>query len=322
MKDSVLAIRNLSVDYQIEAGRLQALRQVNIDVEKGSIVGVVGESGCGKSTLISSIIRLLPQNAIIRDGTVEFEGSNLLDLNDEEIRAMRGNQISVVFQDPMTSLNPVLSIQQQMMHIQYRDQTSRSAKLNKSLALLESVGIADPRTRISQFPHEYSGGMLQRISIAMALQAQPSLLIADEPTTALDATLEVQIIHLLKDIQSKVGCSILFISHHLGVIAELCDSVVVMYAGEVVEHGTVRDVFHNPAHPYTRKLLECDPAGIQTKTRILPVIPGEIPNLVNLSDGCIFRSRCQSALPVCETHVPQKHEITSSHSAKCHQLKV
>ena len=320
MKDSVLTIRNLSVDYQIEAGRLQALRQVNIDVEKGSIVGVVGESGCGKSTLISSIIRLLPQNAIIRDGTVEFEGSNLLDLNDEEIRAMRGTKISVVFQDPMTSLNPVLSIQQQMMHIQYRDQTSRSEKLNKSLALLESVGIADPRTRISQFPHEYSGGMLQRISIAMALQAQPSLLIADEPTTALDATLEVQIIHLLKDIQSKVGCSVLFISHHLGVIAELCDSVVVMYAGEVVEHGTVRDVFHNPAHPYTRKLLECDPAGIQTKTRILPVIPGEIPNLVNLSDGCIFRSRCQFALPICETHVPRKHEITSTHSAKCHQL--
>ena len=320
MKDSVLTIRNLSVDYQIEAGRLQALRQVNIDVEKGSIVGVVGESGCGKSTLISSIIRLLPQNAIIRDGTVEFEGSNLLDLNDEEIRAMRGTKISVVFQDPMTSLNPVLSIQQQMMHIQYRDQTSRSEKLNKSLALLESVGIADPRTRISQFPHEYSGGMLQRISIAMALQAQPSLLIADEPTTALDATLEVQIIHLLKDIQSKVGCSVLFISHHLGVIAELCDSVVVMYAGEVVEHGTVRDVFHNPAHPYTRKLLECDPAGIQTKTRILPVIPGEIPNLVNLSDGCIFRSRCQFALPICEMHVPRKHEITSTHSAKCHQL--
>ena len=320
MKDSVLTIRNLSVDYQIEAGRLQALRQVNIDVEKGAIVGVVGESGCGKSTLISSIIRLLPQNAIIRDGTVEFEGSNLLDLNDEEIRAMRGTKISVVFQDPMTSLNPVLSIQQQMMHIQYRDQNSRSEKLNKSLALLESVGIADPRTRISQFPHEYSGGMLQRISIAMALQAQPSLLIADEPTTALDATLEVQIIHLLKDIQSKVGCSVLFISHHLGVIAELCDSVVVMYAGEVVEHGTVRDVFHNPAHPYTRKLLECDPAGIQTKTRMLPVIPGEIPNLVNLSDGCIFRSRCQFALPICETHVPRKHEITSTHSAKCHHL--
>ena len=320
MSDSVLNIRNLSVDYQIEAGYLKALRQVNLNVPKRSIVGVVGESGCGKSTLISSIIRLLPQNAIIRDGTVEFEGANLLDLDDSEMRKLRGTQISVVFQDPMTNLNPVLSIQQQMTHIQYRDQLSGSQKLQKSLEMLESVGIADPSTRISQFPHEYSGGMLQRISIAMALQAKPSLLIADEPTTALDATLEVQIIHLLKDIQSEVGCSILFISHHLGVIAELCDHVVVMYAGEVVEQGTIRDVFNSPAHPYTKKLLECDPAGIQTKTRNLPVIPGDIPDLVNLSDGCIFRSRCDSSIPACGTHWPQRIEVTGGHSANCHLL--
>ena len=320
MTESILSIRNLSVDYQIEAGHLQALREINFNIPKHSIVGVVGESGCGKSTLISSIIRLLPQNASVRNGTVEFDGANLLELKDSEMQAMRGTQISVVFQDPMTSLNPVLSIQQQMMHIQYRDQISRTEKLKKSLAMLESVGIADPRTRISQFPHEYSGGMLQRISIAMALQAQPALLIADEPTTALDATLEVQIIHLLKDIQAEFGCSILFISHHLGVIAELCDRVVVMYAGEVVEQGTVRDVFHHPAHPYTKKLLECDPAGIQTKTRSLPVIPGEIPDLVNLTEGCIFRSRCEFAEPICETHVPERHEISLGHTAKCHRL--
>ena len=320
MTEPLLAIRNLSVDYQIEAGRLQALRQVNIAVPKGAIVGVVGESGCGKSTLISSIIRLLPHNASVSTGTIEFEGVNLLDLSENEMRTIRGSRISTVFQDPMTSLNPVLSIEQQMKHIQYRDKTSRAAKLKKSLAMLESVGIADPRKRITQYPHEYSGGMLQRISIAMALQAQPSLLIADEPTTALDATLEVQIIHLLKDIQSDVGCSILFISHHLGVIAELCDYVVVMYAGEVIEQGTVRDVFHHPAHPYTQKLLECDPAGIQTKTRILPVISGEIPDLVNLSGGCIFNSRCHAVLPACKTQIPQRREVTSSHSASCHLL--
>ena len=320
MTEPLLTIRNLSVDYRIEAGRLQALRKINIDVPKRSIVGVVGESGCGKSTLISSIIQLLPHNASISNGTIDFEGVNLIDINENEMRTMRGTRISVVFQDPMTSLNPVLSIEQQMKHIQYRDKTSRTAKLKKSLAMLESVGIADPRKRITQYPHEYSGGMLQRISIAMALQAQPSLLIADEPTTALDATLEVQIIHLLKDIQSNVGCSILFISHHLGVIAELCDYVVVMYAGEVVEKGTVRDVFHHPAHPYTQKLLECDPAGIQTKTRILPVIPGEIPDLVNLPGGCIFRNRCDSALPSCEIHIPQTREVTSDHSANCHLL--
>ena len=320
MTEPLLAIRNLSVDYRIEAGRLQALRKINIDVPKGSIVGVVGESGCGKSTLISSIIRLLPHNASVSNGTINFDGVNLLDINENEMRTMRGTRISVVFQDPMTSLNPVLSIEQQMKHIQYRDKTSRTEKLIKSLAMLESVGIADPRKRITQYPHEYSGGMLQRVSIAMALQAQPSLLIADEPTTALDATLEVQIIHLLKDIQADVGCSILFISHHLGVIAELCDYVVVMYAGEVVEKGTVRDVFHHPAHPYTQKLLECDPAGIQIKTRILPVIPGEIPDLVNLPGGCIFRSRCDSVLPACETHIPQTREVSSGHSANCHLL--
>ena len=320
MTESLLTIRNLSVDYRIEAGRLQALRNINIDVPKGSIVGIVGESGCGKSTLISSIIQLLPHNASISNGTIEFEGVNLIDINENEMRTMRGTRISVVFQDPMTSLNPVLSIEQQMKHIQYRDKISRSAKLKKSLAMLESVGIADPHKRITQYPHEYSGGMLQRISIAMALQAQPSLLIADEPTTALDATLEVQIIHLLKDIQADVGCSILFISHHLGVIAELCDYVVVMYAGEVVEKGTVRDVFHHPAHPYTQKLLECDPAGIQTKSRILPVISGDIPDLVNLSGGCIFNSRCHAVLPVCKTQIPQRREVVSGHSASCHLL--
>ena len=320
MTESLLTIRNLSVDYRIEAGRLQALRNINIDVPKGSIVGIVGESGCGKSTLISSIIQLLPHNASISNGSIEFEGVNLIDINENEMRTMRGTRISVVFQDPMTSLNPVLSIEQQMKHIQYRDKISRSAKLKKSLAMLESVGIADPHKRITQYPHEYSGGMLQRISIAMALQAQPSLLIADEPTTALDATLEVQIIHLLKDIQADVGCSILFISHHLGVIAELCDYVVVMYAGEVVEKGTVRDVFHHPAHPYTQKLLECDPAGIQTKSRILPVISGDIPDLVNLSGGCIFNSRCHAVLPVCKTQIPQRREVVSGHSASCHLL--
>lgn len=322
MTEPLLAIRDLSVDYRIERGRLQALRHVNIDVPKGSIVGVVGESGCGKSTLISSIIRLLPHNASISNGQINFEGANLLDLSENEMRSIRGRRISVVYQDPMTSLNPVLSIEQQMRHIQYRDTTRRSAKLEKSLAMLESVGIADSRKRITQFPHEYSGGMLQRVSIAMALQAKPSLLIADEPTTALDATLEVQIIHLLKDIQAQFGCTILFISHHLGVIAELCDYVVVMYAGEVVEKGTVRDVFHRPAHPYTTKLLQCDPAGIQIKTRILPVIPGEIPDLVNLSGGCIFRSRCHLAESACETEIPQRREVAPGHAANCHRLPI
>ena len=229
--------------------------------------------------------------------------------------------MSVVFQDPMSTLNPVLSIGRQMTDIQYRDNKSRAEKNRRSIEMLTSVGIPDPASRLKQFPHEFSGGMQQRISIAMALQAEPSFLIADEPTTALDATLEVQIIHLLKELQADMGCSILFISHHLGVIAELCDHVVIMYAGEVVEQGTVADVFHCPAHPYTERLLKCDPASIATKSRTLPTIPGEIPDLVTLPPGCIFKNRCKYVMTQCHADVPEWSERSAGHYASCHRSR-
>ncbi len=317
--ENVLTIRDLSVHYHTDRGELKAMRHVNLDVPEGSIVGVVGESGCGKSTLISSIIRLLAENAIIPNGAIDFESQDLLKLSEDEMRAIRGDRMSIIFQDPMSTLNPVLSIGRQMVDIQYRDKKSQEEKIKHSTDMLASVGIPDPANRLKQFPHEFSGGMQQRISIAMALQAQPSLLIADEPTTALDATLEVQIIHLLKALQEDIGCSILFISHHLGVIAELCDYVVVMYAGEVVEEGTVRDVFHRPAHPYTEKLLQCDPAGIATKSRSLPTIPGEIPDLVTLPPGCIFKNRCEYVMTQCDTEVPQWTESSNGHFVSCHR---
>ncbi len=319
MNENVLTIRDLSVHYGTSRGELKALRHVNLDVPKGAIVGVVGESGCGKSTLISSIIRLLAENASIPNGTIEFRNTDLLKLPEEDMRAIRGNQMSVVFQDPMSTLNPVLSIGRQMTDIQYRDKKSRSEKNRRSIEMLTSVGIPDPASRLKQFPHEFSGGMQQRISIAMALQAEPSFLIADEPTTALDATLEVQIIHLLKELQANIGCSILFVSHHLGVIAELCDYVVLMYAGEVVEQGTVAGVFHNPAHPYTEHLLKCDPASISTKSRTLPTIPGEIPDLVTLPSGCIFKNRCEYVMTRCDTEVPEWSERSVGHFASCHR---
>ena len=319
MRENVLTIRDLSVHYRTDRGELQAMRHVNLDVPKGSIVGVVGESGCGKSTLISSIVRLLATNASIPNGTIEFENQNLLSLSEEAMRTLRGDRISIVFQDPMSTLNPVLSIGQQMLDIQYRDKKSQSEKIQRSIDMLESVGISDPASRLKQFPHEFSGGMQQRISIAMALQAEPSLLIADEPTTALDATLEVQIIHLLKSLQTDLGCSILFISHHLGVIAELCDYVIVMYAGEVVEEGSIRDVFHRPAHPYTQKLLQCDPASIADKTRSLPTIPGEIPDLVSLPSGCIFKNRCEHVLDPCDSVSPAWTEMANDHFVSCHR---
>ena len=319
MNPPVLDIQGLSINYQTELGPLQALRDVNLVVPEGKIIGIVGESGCGKSTLISAIIRLLAPNAQIGQGSVDFKGKDLLNLSPEQMRSLRGDEISMVFQDPMTSLNPVLTIGRQMSDVQHRDSSSRTEKKARSVMMLERVGISDPETQLQRYPHHLSGGMRQRVAIAMALMAEPALLIADEPTTALDATLEVQIIHRLKDLQREFGCSILFISHHLGVIAELCDEVVVMYAGEVVESGSLRDVFVNPKHPYTQKLLECDPARIAQPTRELPVIDGSLPNLVELPGGCIFRGRCASAVTRCGAERPLL--AGGHHLAACHLLE-
>ena len=316
--ENVLEISKLNVGFATERGMLKALRDVDLSIAVGSIVGVVGESGCGKSTMINAIIGLLAHNARVSSGSIVFEGSDLLQKSERELRDIRGTRISMVFQDPMVSLNPVLSIGTQMIDIQYRDAISKAQKRARSIEMLNRVGIPDPESRLNNYPHQFSGGMRQRIAIAMALQAEPALLIADEPTTALDATLEVQIIHRLRDLQHSMGCSILFISHHLGVIAELCDYVVVMYGGEVVERGTVRDIFHRPAHPYTCKLLECDPARIVETTRSLPTIPGEIPDLANLPRGCIFADRCDRKIDICSEVAPSTSELAGHHWARCH----
>ena len=304
MATPVLEIKDLSVNYQTERGPFHALRDVNIKIQPGRIIGIVGESGCGKSTLISTIIRLLAPNAQVETGAILFKGEDLLELDPEAMRALRGNEISMVFQDPMTSLNPVMTIGRQMTHIQYRDKRSKAEKLARSISMLERVGIPDPAEQLNRYPHHLSGGMRQRVAIAMALMTEPSLLIADEPTTALDATLEVQIINRLQQLQQDFGCAILFISHHLGVIAELCDEVVVMYAGEVVESGTTRDVFLKPRHPYTQKLLECDPASIKHATDHLPVIAGQLPDLIDLPGGCVFRPRCDRSIDRCADERP------------------
>jgi oligopeptide/dipeptide ABC transporter ATP-binding protein len=316
----VLRINDLSVSYATDKGALRALRQVGIAVPEREIVGIVGESGCGKSTLISAIIRLLAPNAQIESGSIEFQGSDLLQLGEEDMRSLRGRKLAMVFQDPMTSLNPVLSIGRQMTDIQYRDRENQSEKRRRATDMLQRVGIPEPERRLREYPHQLSGGMKQRVAIAMALMMRPELLIADEPTTALDATLEVQIIHQLKQLQAELGCSILFISHHLGVIAELCDRVVVMYAGEVVESGSVREIFHQPRHPYTQKLLECDPARIPERTRELPIIAGGLPDLVALPPGCVFRERCDRAVPDCAVRRPEL--LGSSHKTACHVVEM
>lgn len=316
---AVLDIQNLSVSYATPRGELKALRDVSITVPERKIVGIVGESGCGKSTLISAIVRLMAPNARVGAGSVTFKGENLLTKSEAHMRGLRGAEISMVFQDPMQTHNPVLTVGRQMIDIQYRDALSKADKRKRAAEMLALVGIPDPVARLNQYPFEFSGGMRQRIAIAMALMAKPSLLIADEPTTALDATLEVQIIKRLRELQDDIGCSILFISHHLGVIAELCDEVVVMYAGEVVETGSVRDVFHAPAHPYTRALLECDPGHIKEKTRNLPTIPGNIPDLVKLPGGCIFAERCPQRFDACSDR-PAMVRAAGGHRSACHLI--
>ncbi len=323
MKNTLLEINDLSVDYETQRGNLHALRNIRFDLKPGEIVGIVGESGCGKSTLISSILRLTAPNFKFRKGEIRFKGKNILKNSDAEMRRLRGSEISVVFQDPMQTHNPVISIGQQMVDIQHRLPLGRAEKRRRAAELLGAVGIPDPIARLSQYPHEFSGGMRQRIAIAMALMSEPDLLIADEPTTALDATLEVQVIKLLKDLQQKYGCAILFISHHLGVIAELCERVVVMYVGTVIERGDVRAIFHNPKHPYTRRLIECDPGHSKKRLHVLPTIPGEVPNIANLPPYCVFRERCDSVMTQCEI-APELSSVGTDHYAACwlNQFKV
>ncbi len=314
---TTLRIDNLNVSFSTEAGPLHALKNVSFDVPENRIVGIVGESGCGKSTLINAILGLLADNGSIDSGSILFEGQDdLTTLSPSRMRDLRGPRIATVFQDPMGALNPVISVGKQMLNIQYRSSLSKEEKMDRAVEMLELVRIPDARAALARYPHQFSGGMKQRIAIAMALMMEPALLIADEPTTALDATLEVTTIELLKDLQQKIGCSVMFISHHLGVIAELCDDVVVMYAGEVVERGTVRQIFQDPRHPYTARLLECDPARQSERTRNLPTIPGEIPDLRARPAGCIFANRCDCASDVCSAPPPDK-DIGDGHIARC-----
>jgi oligopeptide/dipeptide ABC transporter ATP-binding protein len=319
---NVLEVRDLSLDFGSPRGRVHALRNINLDVPRGRIVGLVGESGSGKSTLAVATLGLLAGNAEIVAGEILFEGKDILNMNEGELREIRGRRASMIFQDPMTALNPVRSIGTQMIDIQYRDGISTVEKRRRAAAMLGRVGIPDPESRLASFPHQFSGGMRQRICIAMALIAEPALLLADEPTTALDATLEVQIIGLLQKLQQEIGCSILFVSHHLGTVAELCDDVVVMYAGEVVERGSIAEVFRNPSHPYTRALLECDPGRIKEKTRHLPTIPGEVPDTLHIPPGCVFRDRCPRAFDRCARENPSEYEVGDhcGHLARCHLL--
>lgn len=316
----VLSVKNLSIDFLTSGGPVHALREVNLSVPQKSIVGIVGESGSGKSTVVSAVMRLLANNAEVRTGEIKFEGRDILAMSESELRALRGEEIAMVFQDPMTAQTPVLSIGQQMIDIQYRRSLSKKEKRQKAIDMLARVGIPDPGERMDQYPHQFSGGMRQRISIAMSLMMNPKLLIADEPTTALDVTLEAQIIHLFRELRKSFDGSIIVVSHNLGLIAELCDEVVVMYAGEVVERATVDEIFNRAAHPYTQALLDCDPARLGELTEKLPTITGDVPDLQDIPAGCIFASRCDQKLQRCASKGPPVVTITEAHDVRCHLL--
>ena len=285
---------------------------VSFDVKQGEIFCVMGLSGSGKSTLVRHINRLLEPTS----GKILINGQDVMTLDRENLQELRNKKIGMVFQN--FALMPHRSVVDNIampLEIRGISKNDRLDAANKILEIVELQGWGN------KFAHELSGGMQQRVSIAMALQGGPSLLIADEPTTALDATLEVQILKLLKELQEEIGCSILFVSHHLGVIAELCDHVVVMYAGQVVEQGSTYEIFNKPAHPYTIKLLECDPASISKKQRLLPSIPGEIPDLTNLSGGCIFKNRCDQSIDRCDKHTPKWNEFANNHYVSCHLIE-
>ena len=318
----LLDIRNLSVDFRTPRGRVHALRDVSFTVPRGKVVGIVGESGSGKSTVVWTLTRLLAANAVVESGTAEFDGRDLLGLSGSAMMEVRGEKISMVFQDPMTSQSPVLSYARQMTDVLYRRRGMPMAeKRARAIEMMRRVGIPDPESRIVQYPHQFSGGMRQRASIAMALLMDPMLLVADEPTTALDVTMEAQIIHLIRELRRELEATIVVVSHNLGLIAELCDEVVVMYAGEVVETGGVREIFHRAAHPYTRALLECDPARERSRTRRLPVIPGDVPDLHRKPDGCVFAARCVEAMDVCRERQPESFAVSGDgHTARCHLL--
>ncbi|MBB3772690.1 oligopeptide/dipeptide ABC transporter ATP-binding protein [Angulomicrobium tetraedrale] len=313
----MITIRNLKLDARTEHGPAHILRGIDLEFGRGRIVGVVGESGSGKSTLVSCLLRLLPSNIERLEGEILFDGIDLLKLSPSDMNDWRGRKIAMVFQDPMTALNPLFTINTHLRDVLKRrfPQISAREARERSLAMLTKVGISDASVRLDAYPHQLSGGMRQRIVIAMALLVEPDLLLADEPTTALDATVEAQIVDLFDQLRQDFSGSIVFISHHLGLVAELCDDLCVMYGGTIVETGPVAEVLARPRHPYTRALLDCeieDDHGGRLAT-----IPGEVPSATWAMDACIFASRCAHVADICRRGPTVLETVAIGHKAAC-----
>lgn len=317
--DNMLEVRDLKTHFLTDAGIVKAVDGISFDLKQGETLGIVGESGCGKSVTNLSIMRLIPSPpGKIVGGEIFFEGQDILKLSESELRHIRGNMISIIFQDPMTSLNPFLKISTQMIEtICIHQDISKKAALEKSIDMLNLVGIPDAKSRIHNYPHQFSGGMRQRVMIAMALSCEAKILIADEPTTALDVTIQAQILELIQKLSRQLNTSVIIITHDLGVVAGMCDNVCVMYAGKIVEKAKTEDLYAHPAHPYTFGLIQSVPRLDKAKNGRLFSIEGQPPNVIDLPPCCPFHPRCEKAMDVCRTQYPPTKNLGEHHEVSC-----
>lgn len=317
-KETLLKVKNLKTSFYSKKNKIQAVRGVNLEIKSGEILGVVGESGSGKSVLMKSVMGILPGNAKIDSGEVFFEGNNLLNLSSKEMRKIKGKEIAMIFQDPMTALNPLKTIGDHIIEVIVRHKKVNKKEAKKlAISALNDVGIPMAEKRIDQYPHEFSGGMRQRVLIAMALACSPKLLIADEPTTALDVTIQAQILELLKSFNEKKGMSIILITHDLGVVASLCNRIAVMYGGLIMEEGTTEEIFYSSKHPYTKALLNSIPKVYgEEKVRLKP-INGSAPSLLDPPKGCPFAERCELAKAECFNKIPEYKSFSVTHKSMC-----
>lgn len=315
----ILDVNELYVSFEVYGGEVQAVRGVSFSMEEGEAIAIVGESGSGKSVTAQAIMGLISTPpGKIKSGSITLDGQDLLSLSEKEMQKVRGNKIGMIFQDPMTSLNPTMTVGMQIMEgLMTHQRLNRRAAKKRAIELLTMVGIPNPESRIKEYPHQFSGGMRQRVMIAIALSCSPSLLIADEPTTALDVTIQAQILRLMKNLQKQTKTSIILITHDLGIVADMCERVFVMYAGQIVETGTKWEIFANPKHPYTKGLLKSLPRLNQEKDVPLVPIYGTPPDLIQPPQGCGFCSRCDYAMQICETEIPEITTISETQQVRC-----
>ncbi|MDF2546727.1 MAG: transporter ATP-binding protein [Anaerosolibacter sp.] len=316
--EKILEVKGLRTSFFTHVGEIKAIRGVSFNLDKGEAIGIVGESGSGKSVTSLSVMGLLQYPGRVIDGEIHFKGQDLTKKSDKEMQSIRGNEIAMIFQDPMTSLNPVYTIGDQIMEAIRRHQgLNKHEAREKAIEMLKLVGIPSPEKRVDNYPHEFSGGMRQRAMIAMALSCEPSLLIADEPTTALDVTIQAQILELMKDLKDKINTSIILITHDLGVVADVCSRIVVMYGGLIMEEGSTDDIFYNPKHPYTWGLLKSIPRlDLNEKKRLVP-IEGSPPDLLKPPKGCPFAARCPYAMKICMEQLPEYYQVDENHRSLC-----